>query len=109
MKAFKYIFLLFILSTFNANSYTIFSSFGSCKTWNSYMEKDKNDSFQWKFALSGWLAGFSSGLNVATGEENFPNIDLETMQDYVIGYCKKKPDGDAYDGVLEIREKLKKR
>lgn len=112
MNIFKLSLLTLLLITFNANSYTVFSAYGSCKVWNEYMKNESNDkdtfdaSVLWSSTLTSWLAGFTTGVNMSTGEENFPNIDLDTMKEYIVNYCKKKPTGNAFDAVLEIRKKL---
>ncbi|WP_312624618.1 hypothetical protein [Scandinavium sp.] len=114
MNVYKLLLLSLILVTFNANSYTVFSSYGSCKIWNEYFKKESDDkdglyqSGLLTSTLMGWLAGFTTAVNMSTGEENFPNIDLSTMKEYILNYCKKNPTGDAYDAVFEIRKKLNK-
>lgn len=107
------LFILFFVA-FNASSYTVFSSYGSCKVWNEYTKNERDDkdsllpSSLWTSNLMGWLAGFTTAVNISTGEENFPNTDLATMKEYIVNYCEKKPTGNAYDAVFEIRRKLKK-
>ncbi|MDA5483194.1 hypothetical protein PGS49_21495 [Yersinia intermedia] len=114
MNLFKLFLFTLLFTTFNASSYTVFSSYGSCKVWNQYIKNENNDkdslysSNLFTSSLMGWLAGFATAVNMSTGEENFPNIDLETMKEYIVSYCEKNPTGDAYDAVFEIRKKLKK-
>lgn len=88
------LFILFFVA-FNASSYTVFSSYGSCKVWNEYTKNERDDkdsllpSSLWTSTLMGWLAGFTTAVNMSTGEENFPNIDLATMKEYIVNYCEK--------------------
>jgi len=109
MKLNKIIFIVTALLclTNNAHAYKVFSSYGSCKTWNDFVEKDESNVYgDYGHVLSAWLAGFVSALNMATGEENFKDLDLATIEEYVKSYCVRNPKKDAYDAVLEVRKKI---
>ena len=114
MNTFKLLMFTCLLVTFNTHAYVVFSTYGSCKTWNKYVQneiRDKDNPYlsdSWTSSLVSWLAGFTSAINMSTGEENFPDTDLETIKEYVINYCEKNPTGTAYDAVVEIITKLMK-
>jgi len=102
------LFVLLLAFNFDAKAYTIFSSYGNCETWNKYIEEEKDNPYGgYDAVLSSWLAGFISSLNMYSGEENFPNLDLATIKEYVENYCVKNPTDKAYNAVLEVIKKNK--
>lgn len=113
MKLFKTLILITTIFSFNAKSYTLFTSYSSCSTWNELKDQDKPQNisgieFSYPSMLIPWLAGFTNALNVISGEDNFKNIDIRSVHEYVANFCEKNPSNDAYEGIFELMTKIKK-
>jgi len=113
MNSFKILILATIILSFNAKSYTLFTSYSSCSTWNQVKDKDKpmivsGIELSYPSQLIPWLAGFTNALNIISGEDNFENIDIFSVHEYVANFCEKNPSRDSYVAIFEVMDKIKK-
>ncbi|ELJ5835522.1 TPA: hypothetical protein ACIR6Q_004836 [Enterobacter kobei] len=115
MKLFNFSLLVLIITTFSvsAKSITVYGGLYDCKSWvelsnQGNIEKDQVVKNTINGIQSHWLAGYMTAFNQVTGEDNFPVITIATAKDFISDYCTKNISKEVIDGLLVMREKLKK-
>lgn len=49
-----------------------------------------------------WLAGFVSGLSLATGEDVIGGLELEEAMDRIAVQCEERPDADFFNAATDV-------
>lgn len=86
---------------------TLYGGAISCEKWNSVSEDNitKNIAEGYKNA---WVAGYMTGVNVASSNNNFKKISVITVRDYITNFCSKSPSSDIIDAMDSLQENLLK-
>jgi len=54
-----------------------------------------------------WLAGFTSGLNLATGQDTLRGADLEDAMKRTAAYCRGNRSSDFFNAVMDFIKLLR--
>jgi hypothetical protein len=49
-----------------------------------------------------WLAGFVSGLSLATGEDVIGGLELEAVMGRIAVQCEERPDADFFNATTDV-------
>lgn len=55
-----------------------------------------------------WLAGFLSGLNLATGQDNLRGAKLDKAMERIQAHCEGHPDQDFFNATMDLVRTLMK-
>ncbi|WNK51690.1 hypothetical protein RM153_23985 (plasmid) [Pantoea agglomerans] len=54
-----------------------------------------------------WISGYISAINFHTGRENFKDLSIITVNDYITNFCKEHPQGKTSSAIIEMMRKIK--
>lgn len=86
---------------------TLYGGTISCEKWNSVSEDNITKNIA-KVSKSAWVAGYMTGINVASSNNNFKKISVITAGDYITDFCRKNPSSDIVDAMDSLQENLLK-
>lgn len=107
MKEYMFALLLFLISPVYANEQLTIRGAGAVSC-GKYLEGQKNA----VLTETSWVQGFLSGMNVADaviGKQMISLPDLESINLYMINYCKENPLENAYLGSMNLYIELRAR
>ncbi|WP_312354159.1 hypothetical protein [Pantoea vagans] len=92
----------------HANTFHAFGSYNYCWYWLK-TEKDSDSSDVDKLTKDVWVSGYISAINFYTGYENFTDISIVTVKDYIINFCREHPQGKTSSAITELMAKIKEK
>jgi hypothetical protein len=87
-------------------NFYVYGHYNYCKYWTIYSNNSNTQKLD-NMTKAVWISGYMSAINFYTGRENFPDISVITVNDYVTNFCLKNPKGKTNTAIVELITKLK--
>jgi hypothetical protein len=84
-------------------SVVLYASYYDCAKWND--EPDNPLSVK-NFSSVFWLAGYMSAMNQMANKNLFDNVGATVAGEYIKDYCKRHPEEDVANGIIEMIAKI---
>lgn len=92
----------------HADTFQVFGGHNYCKYWLKSEKENKSSNID-KLAKAAWISGYISAINFYTGYENFKDISIVTVNDYISNFCIKNPQGKKSSAIIDLMAKIKEK
>ncbi|MGY8619847.1 hypothetical protein [Pantoea agglomerans] len=107
-----YFCLLLVFFSFQAKAvdhdgtFQVFGAHNYCWYWLRSDDDTKSNEID-RVTKVVWISGYISAINFYTGRENFKDISIITVNDYITKFCREHPQGKTSSAIMEMMEKIK--